>query len=349
MQCPGCQYANDAAAKFCIDCGTPLTPTCTCATANAPHAKFCAQCGLPLTSTISADGLPACQLNLSFAFAAPQAERRQVTVMFCDLVDSTPLSEQLDPEELCAEVISQFEGYIARYFGDGLLVYFGYPKAHGDDAARAVRSGLGILAAIRELNPHLREERSIQLELRIGIHTGLVVAGDIAQGGQFESIAIVGETPNLAACLQGLAAPNALVVSEATRALIGDVFQCRALGPHNLRGISQAVEIHQILRHRVAQPSATAAPLVGRQAELQQMLNCWAQVGRRKGRVLLYDVAQHLSHAVRFGMDFGVVEHVLAGPHAVAFGLCGPGAGLVPGSGVASACLVPSIQSSPGV
>src|SRR5262249_46339540 len=157
-------------------------------------------------------------------------ERRQLTVMFCDLVGSTALSTQLDPEELrtviqayretCATVIYRFEGHLAKYIGDGLLVYFGYPLAHEDDAQRAVRAGLSILAELPHLNAQLQStvgaQHAAPLQVRIGIHTGLVVAGEMGVGDQSEPLAIVGETPNLAARLQGLAEPNTVVISAAT-------------------------------------------------------------------------------------------------------------------------------------
>ena len=154
----------------------------------------------------------------------PDAERRQLTVLFCDLVDSTPLASQLDPEDLrevvrayqdtCAKVIALYEGHIAQYLGDGLLVYFGYPRAHEDDAQRAVRAGLGIVEALGQLNTALTQERGVQLAVRLGVHTGLVVVGDIGGGTRQEQLAL-GETPNLAARLQGIAAPNTLVISAA--------------------------------------------------------------------------------------------------------------------------------------
>src|SRR5215831_13929395 len=147
----------------------------------------------------------------------------------CDLVDSTKLSGQLDPEEYrdvvrayhtaCTEVIRRYEGHIAQLLGDGLLIYFGYPQAHEDDAQRAVRTGLGILVAMRDLNTRLQQEKGIQLAVRVGIHTGLVVVGAMGGGGRQEQLAL-GETPNVAARIQGLAQPNTLVISEATSRLV---------------------------------------------------------------------------------------------------------------------------------
>jgi class 3 adenylate cyclase len=168
---------------------------------------------------------------------APEAERRQLTVLFCDLVDSTVLASQLDPEEwravvrayqdTCAKVIARYEGHIAQYLGDGLLVYFGYPRAHEDDAQRAVRAGLGIVEAMGPLNMRLTQERGVSLAVRLGIHTGLVVVGDVGGGTRQEQLAL-GETPNLAARLQGMAAPNTLVISATTYQLLGGFFACQS-------------------------------------------------------------------------------------------------------------------------
>ena len=175
--------------------------------------------------------------------STPEAERRQLTVLFCDLVDSTVLASQLDPEELrevvrayqdtCAKVIARFEGHIAQYLGDGLLVYFGYPLAHEDDAQRAVRAGLGMVEALGALNTHLERKHGIRLAVRVGIHSGLVVVGEMGGGGRQERLAL-GETPNVAARLQGLAAPNTVVISEATARLVQGWFTWHALGPHTL-------------------------------------------------------------------------------------------------------------------
>src|SRR5215468_9324365 len=186
----------------------------------------------------------------------PEAERRQLTVMFCDLVDSTKLSSQLDPEDLrevvqayqqtCTDVIERYDGYVAQLLGDGLLVYFGYPMAHEDDTHRAVRTGLGTLNAIGDLNQGLQQTRGIQLALRLGIHTGLVVVGHMGSTGRQEQLAL-GETPNIAARIQGLAAPNTIAMSEATYRLVEGYFTCESLGEHVLRGVSQALNIYRVL------------------------------------------------------------------------------------------------------
>jgi class 3 adenylate cyclase len=172
------------------------------------------------------------------------AERRQLTVMFCDLVGSTDLSGRLDPEDLrevvrayqeaAAEVIQCYDGHIAQYLGDGLLVYFGFPVAHEDDAQRAVHTGVGIVEAMGELNMRLQADYDIELAVRIGIHTGPVVVGEMGGGGRHENLAL-GETPNIAARLQGLARPNMAIMSQATAQLVQRSFMLEELGPCELK------------------------------------------------------------------------------------------------------------------
>ena len=232
----------------------------------------------------------------------PEAERRQLTVLFCDLVDSTVLASQLDPEELrevvrayqatCAKVIARFEGHIAQYLGDGLLVYFGYPLAHEDDAQRAVGAGLGMVEAMGQLNTRLGQERGVQLAVRLGCHTGLVVVGEVGEGPRQEQLAL-SETPNLAARLQGIAAPNTLVISAATVPLLGGFFACQALGTHLLKGFAQPIEVYQVLFESTARSrleavgSAGLTPLVGREPEVALLRERWAQVQDGLGQVVL--------------------------------------------------------------
>jgi class 3 adenylate cyclase/predicted ATPase len=233
---------------------------------------------------------------------AIEAERRQLTVLFCDLVDSTVLAIQLDPEEwrevvrayqeACAKVIARFEGHIAQYLGDGLLVYFGYPRAHEDDAQRAVRAGLGILEAMAQLNSRLGQEGGVQLAVRLGIHTGLVVVSEVGGGARQEQLAL-GGTPNLAARLQGIAAPNTLVISATTFQLLGGFFACQPLGTPPLKGQAQPLAVYRVLYENVARSRLEAAgstgwtPLVGREQEIALLLERWAQVKEGVGQVVL--------------------------------------------------------------
>ena len=231
----------------------------------------------------------------------PSAERRQLTVMFCDLVGSTALSEQLDPEEYrevvrayqetCTEVIRRYEGHLAQHLGDVLLVYFGYPAAHEDDAQRAVRAALGIVEAIQKLSfPTIQLLRSLQV--RIGIHTGLVVVGEIGSSEKREILAM-GETPNLAARLQGLAEPDTVAISAATHRLVQGFFTFLSLGSHTLKGISATMEIYQVLGESGRQSRFEVAvgtgltPLVGREEELGLRRRRWEQAKDGAGQVVL--------------------------------------------------------------
>jgi class 3 adenylate cyclase len=230
---------------------------------------------------------------------APDAERRQLTVLFCDLVDSTALASQLDPEEwrevvrayqeTCAKVITRFEGHIAQYLGDGQLVYFGYPRAHEDDAQRAVRAGLGMVEAVGQLNTGLPQERGVQLAVRVGIHTGLVVVGEIGGGAKQEQLAL-GETPNVAARLQGIAAPNTLVISAATFQLLGGFFACQPLGTPLLKGLAQPLAVYRVLYESMARSRLEAAestgltPLVGREQEVGLLWSAGPRSRRGSGR-----------------------------------------------------------------
>src|SRR5436309_3378890 len=186
------------------------------------------------------------------ARAQVDAERRQLTVMFCDVVGSTALSTRHDPEDLrelignyhraVAETVGRFDGFVAKYMGDGVLIYFGYPQAHEDDAERAVRAGLAVIEAVGHLPA--RED----LRVRLGIATGLAVVGDLIGEAAAQERGVVGETPNVAARLQAVSEPNTLLIGETTRRLIGDLFECRDLGRIELRGVPEPVPAWQVLR-----------------------------------------------------------------------------------------------------
>jgi class 3 adenylate cyclase len=239
---------------------------------------------------------------LPAASPPPDAERRQLTVMFCDLADSTRLARQLDPEDLrevlrayhttCAAVIQRFAGSIAQYLGDGLLVYFGYPQAHEDDAQRAVRTALGIVEAMAMLNTRLVQDKRVHLAVRLGIHTGPVVVGDIGSGNQRERLAL-GDTPNLAARLQNLAEPDTVVLSETTARLVQGYFVCQDLGTQILKGVDTPVRVSQVVGESSAQSRLDVAtvsgltPLVGRETEVMLLLERWAQARDGLGQVVL--------------------------------------------------------------
>jgi len=230
--------------------------------------------------------------------ARAEAERRQLTVMFCDLVGSTELSARLDPEDLreviaayhraVADVVRGLDGFVAKYMGDGVLVYFGYPNAHEDDAERAVRAGLACIDAVRRL-----DVKVVKLQARVGVATGLVVVGDLIGEGSAQEQSVVGETPNLAARLQALAEPETVVIAAGTRRLLGDLFEYRDLGTIEIKGIVGPVPAWQVLR-----PSAVASrfealrgsvlsSLVGRGEEIDLLLRRWARAKAGDGQVVL--------------------------------------------------------------
>lgn len=237
------------------------------------------------------------------ARSVPEAERRQLTVMFCDLADSTQLSQRLDPEDLrevirayqatAAEVVQQFEGYIAQYLGDGLLIYLGWPQAHEDDAQRALHAGLGIVEAITNtLNPQLEHDKGVQLAVRLGIHTGPVVVGEMGGGGRHENLA-TGETVNIASRLEGLAASNTVVISPTTEQLVRDAFVLDNLGPHLLKGVAEAMPLWRVLGvrdldHDVEErANGGFENLVGRDEEIGLLLRRWVQSKEGLGQVVL--------------------------------------------------------------
>ena len=311
MQCTSCGFANQAGMKFCTECGTRLANLCPgCNFENPPPAKFCGECGQALSpqgvssprttdraapdravSRTGGTGLqPVPTERLTVA-----ADRRQVTVMFCDLVGSTPLSEQLDPEEwrdvlgayhaACSQIIERFDGHIAKYLGDGLLVFFGYPTAHEDDAPRSLHAGLGILQEMQHLSARLKQP----LTVRIGVHTGLVVAGEVGN----DALDIVGTTPHIAARLQTLAQPGALVASADTCQLAPGLFTTVSLGPQTLRGVSAPIAVYRIVEEREARHPLEGTvqtgltPLTGREQEAGLLLERWEQVQERHGQVIL--------------------------------------------------------------
>jgi class 3 adenylate cyclase/predicted ATPase len=230
--------------------------------------------------------------------AHTDAERRQLTVMFCDLVGSTQLSSRLDPEDLreviaayhcaVADVVRSFDGFVAKYMGDGVLVYFGYPQAHEDDAERAVRAGLGVVESVGRL-----DIKSAELRARVGIATGLVIVGDLIGEGSAQEQSVVGETPNLAARLQALAEPDTVVIAASTRRLVGGLFEYRDLGAVEVKGIAAPVPAWQVLRPSLVASRFEAlrgralTPLIGRDEEIGLLLRRWARAKTGDGQVVL--------------------------------------------------------------
>jgi class 3 adenylate cyclase/tetratricopeptide (TPR) repeat protein len=258
------------------------------------------------------------------------AERRQVTVMFIDLVGSTALSARMDPEDLrevisayqtcVAKTVRRFDGFVAKYMGDGVLVYFGYPKAHEDDAERAVRAGLELIAAVTGLKTRA------SLQTRVGIATGLVVVGDLIGSGEAQERGIVGETPNLAARLQSIAEPNSVVIAEGTRKQIGNLFELQDLGARDLKGLAGFTPAWAVLRRSSIESRFEAlrsgrTPLVGRAEEFELLLRRWQQVKSGEGRVVVLTGEPGIGKS---RITAAVQGHLQLDPHARLRQFCSP-------------------------
>ena len=275
MQCSECRFDNPGDSRFCQSCGH----------GNVPDARFCGGCGAALDVVAPQSSEP----------ATPEAERRQLTVLFCDLVGSTALSARLDPEDMrdvlrayqdaCSGAITRYDGFVAKFMGDGVFSYFGYPTAHEDDAERAIHAGLGIIAAIGALDH--------DLAVRIGIATGTVAVGDIVGEGASEEAAIVGEAPNLAARLQEIAEPDTVVIGEATHLLAGRLFETSDLGRRELKGFADPVGAWAVHRSRPATSrfevihDERLSELVGREEEVNVLRRRWERTMAGEGQVVL--------------------------------------------------------------
>jgi class 3 adenylate cyclase len=305
-----------------------------------PEVRDDAGRGLVWTGDIETPVSPASAASLHApppaASSPPEAERRQLTILFCDLVASTALSRQLDPEDYraavrayqaaCTPVIERFDGHIAQYLGDGLLVYFGYPLAHEDDAQRAVRAGLAMLEAMGALATRLEQQHGVRLAIRIGIHTGPVVVGEMGAGGRREQLAL-GETPNIAARLESLAAPNTVVISAAVHHLVQGYFVCDDLGAPALKGVDTPFQVYRVVKEsgtqsRLGVPSPRGlTPLIARAAEVLLLLDRWTQVKDGRGQVVL------LSGEAGIGKSRLVQvlkEHLASEPHILLECRCSP-------------------------
>ena len=264
---------------------------------------------------------------------ANEAERRQLTVMFCDLVGSTALSARLDPEDLrdvigayhrcCADLITEAGGFVAKYMGDGVLAYFGYPRAHEHDAEHAVQAGLALVEAA----PQLTTAAGVPLQVRVGIATGLVVVGDLIGAGAAQEQAVVGETPNLAARLQALAEPGAVVIADGTRRLLGNLFELKDLGARDLKGIAGPARAWAALRARSvgsrfdALHTTGLTALVGREEESELLLRRWSRAKTGEGQVVL------LSGEAGIGksrLTAALLEGLAAEPHTRLRYFCSP-------------------------
>jgi class 3 adenylate cyclase/tetratricopeptide (TPR) repeat protein len=295
MKCPICGGLNPEGKTYCGDCAAPLPQRCpACGTENPASNKFCGSCGVGL-----AGGARTTETPRAGRPSGTDAERRQVTVLICDLVGSTALSARLDPEDMreiigafnrcCAEVITKSGGFVAKYMGDGVMAYFGYPQAHEDDAERAVRGALSLIEAV----PKLPRGQDAVLQVRIGIATGVVVVGDELATDAAKERTAIGETPNLAARLQALAEPDQVVISHSTQRLTGGLFEYSDLGAVALKGFAEPMRVYQVLGMSTVESRFDArhdtklTPLVGREEELELLERRWRQARDGEGRVVL--------------------------------------------------------------
>jgi class 3 adenylate cyclase/predicted ATPase len=285
MNCLSCGTAAAPRNRFCTQCGAALPVACTaCGQANEPGAKFCGSCGAGLAAPVPAT-------------TAATTERRHLTLMFCDLVDSTALSRRLDPEDLahlinayqshCAEAINRYGGMIVRFLGDGILVYFGYPRAHENDAERAVRAALKITAEIGTVAP-----LGVTLRTRIGIASGLVLIRDLVGIATVPELEAIGSTPNLAARIQAVTAPNTVVICDNTRRLIGGLFECADLGLHDFKGFAEPVQAWRVDGEQANDSRFDAfhdgrfTPLIGREREMDLLLARWDAAKQGHGQAV---------------------------------------------------------------
>jgi class 3 adenylate cyclase/tetratricopeptide (TPR) repeat protein len=296
--CLACREQALPLAHFCHKCGAPLQASCeTCGTGNPPSARFCMGCGGNLGSAAAREAQAPAASVASVRKAS--AERRQLTVVFCDLVGSTALAKRLDPEEMrdlivryrlaAAGIVTGFGGTIAQYLGDGILAYFGYPAAHEDDAERAVRAGLDIIQAAGQLGGSMAPGLSV----RVGIATGLVVVGDQIGAAMTGEKSAVGDAPNVAARLQALAEPNSVVIAGSTRRLLGrlfDLVEINLPGPENPGGLAKAFRVLRpsaIESRFEALRGAAQSAFIGRGEEIDLLMRRWRQAERGEGKVVL--------------------------------------------------------------
>jgi class 3 adenylate cyclase/tetratricopeptide (TPR) repeat protein len=294
MHCPQCGTDNREGANFCSECATPFAANCPrCGADNSPSAKFCDECGASLSAlgtapASAAPGVP--------AHDAP-GERRHLTILFCDLVGSVTLAAQVDPEEWRATVagyqrstsaaITRFGGEVARYVGDGVMAFFGYPTAHDNDAEGAARAGLAILDAIAQLN---ERPGHTKLAVRIGIDSGQVVVGK----GEGNAVDAFGDAANIAARVQAAADPGAVMISDAAQRLVSGLFVVEDRGAQELKGVARPVRLYRVIRPSGMRGrfEASAAvrgmtPFVGREDELRSLLSRWERVLEGEGQVAL--------------------------------------------------------------
>ena len=326
MRCSNCGSENPAGSRFCNQCGTPLGKSCPkCSAENARDARFCSQCGvsLDLLSECGAESQPR-ERNLA-------GERRHLTVLFCDLVNSTSIATQLDPEDwrevvasyhrTAAQAIERFGGYIAQYLGDGVMAYFGWPKAHENDAERAARAGLAIVDEIAKLNQQLAHAK---LSARVGIDSGAVVVG----AGTAKDAHIFGNVPNIAARAQAAAEPNTVLVTAATQRLISGMFVVEDRGSQSIKGIERPLQLYRAVepsgvrgRLEAAAAARGLTKFVGREEELRLLLSRWKRVVEGQGQVVLITGEPGIGKS-RLARHF--YEQIAGTPHGWAYATASP-------------------------
>jgi class 3 adenylate cyclase len=331
VRCPSCGYANRLDRRFCAECGAALASSCaTCGAVNEPGEKFCGGCGARLPTVAPPSGAPTPEPEA----AVPAGERRQLTVLFCDLVGSTPLSQQLDAEEwrdiiaqyqhAASSAVGRFGGHVARKLGDGLLIYFGWPTAREDDPERAVRAGLAIVDAMVPLNATLAAGDGPRLAVRIGLHTGPVV---IADDGE-----VFGETANVAAHVQAVAEPDTVVITAATQRLVTGMFVVEDRVPQMLKGVREPVTLYRVVqpsgvRSRLAVAPGRLSRFVGREVELAILVDRWERAQDGEGQSVLvlgeagigksrlvYQLHEHLADVPHTWLECGATPYTEGTP-----------------------------------
>ena len=293
MRCSNCGSDNPAGKKFCSECGAGFSRGCPqCGAENAPAAKFCGDCGAALSPPVQPPVAEASPVQ-----PRDTGERRHLTVLFCDLAGSIGIAAQLDPEEwretvssyhrAAAEAITRFGGHVAKYLGDGVMAFFGYPEAHDDDAERAARAGLAILDAMAKFN---EQPSHPKLSARIGIHSGAVVVG----AGASKDADVFGDAPNIAARVQAAAEPDTVLITDATHRLVSGLFIVEDRGAHSLKGVERPVQLYRVVqpsgvrgRLEAAAASRGLTPFVGREDELRSLMNRWERALEGEGQVAL--------------------------------------------------------------